>query len=122
MPPDGARLVSLIGVTNPDTVSFVLRGLAGSKQGIYIPCSFPVQSLFRFVVKMQIYRPKCSLVGTYLVRHSRAGAKFPVFFPVSREFGQRIVRTGLNPPPLSHHVSFSALSSLQRSRRRHDDC
>jgi hypothetical protein len=30
-------------------------------------------------------------------------AKFPVFFPVSRESGQRAVRSGLHPPPSSRY-------------------
>jgi hypothetical protein len=39
---------------------------------------------------------------------STEDTKFPVFFPVSREFGWRKIRTGLRPPP-SHKRLRSAL-------------
>jgi hypothetical protein len=38
---------------------------------------------------------------------STEDTEFPVFFPVSREFGWRKVRTGLRPPPSSPFNSLS---------------
>jgi hypothetical protein len=42
--------------------------------------------------------------------------KFPVLFPDSREFGQRIVRTRLNPPPPSPELSLQVSLSGEKSR------
>ena len=79
-----------------------------------IPCSFPVRSLFRFSSRSPACLANPSLIGTYRQTVSTQSAIFPVFFPVSREFGARgEVRSGLRPPPLSHH---SVLSDNQKPR------
>ena len=61
---------------------------------------FPVRSLFRLSVKHPFPSLKYS-PGTYFRKGFSQRAKFPVFFPVSREFGRRRVREGLRPPPAS---------------------
>jgi hypothetical protein len=68
-------------------------------QGTQIPCSFPDGSLFQFVAKSTVPRPKYSPEGFYGRVTSTKRSEFPVFFPVTREFGQRVVRRGLPPPP-----------------------
>src|SRR5580704_9537257 len=66
-----------------------------------IPCSFPDRSLFRFGLKTHFPPSRYCTTYGYLRLGSIKEAKFPVFFPVSRDLGWRKVRTGLRPPPAS---------------------
>jgi hypothetical protein len=47
----------------------------------------------------QFFLLKYSALESYCRMASTEDTKFPVFFPVSREFGWRKVRTRLHPPP-----------------------
>jgi hypothetical protein len=57
--------------------------------GNSIPCSFPDRSLFQLGSKDQSFLLKYSALGSYCRMASTEDTKFPVFFPVSREFGWR---------------------------------
>jgi hypothetical protein len=69
-------------------------------QGTQNPCSFSDGSLFQFVAKSAVPRPKYSPEGLYGRVTSTKPSEFPVFFPVTRESGGRLVRMGLHPPPV----------------------
>src|ERR1700719_4095411 len=77
--------------------SFTANLVTGNLNSLIIPCSIPVP----IRRKNGVFPPKYSLPGTYLLGVATEGPRFPVFFPVSKEFARRRVRAGLHPPPSS---------------------
>jgi hypothetical protein len=61
---------------------------------------FPASSLFPFDSSPLFFRAYHSPSVTCTLRASSEGATFPVFFPVSRESWQKMVRVRLHPPPV----------------------
>src|ERR1700737_1908890 len=75
--------------------------VSGNSHSLFSACLFPVP------IRPSERRSPAKVLSRRALRRTVLGepSKFLVFFPVTREFGPRVVRRGLHPPPVSLRFS-----------------